>query len=224
MLTQDQAEKFSREYQTTTDNILKEHYQMLLLDTLSASPLEKNLAFKGGTALRLAYGSFRFSEDLDFSTLGNIPYQSFDTVIRALPSKIPESKVKEIHEKKHTLFAKIVFDIAFKPIPIGVKVEINKDAPKPDWQVALLKSPFNNLETTARVFTLEAILADKYRLLEERREPRDLFDAWYISQKLNRPFEIDDAAKYTRKELSDRLNPFLPEKQRKVLALFVKTS
>lgn len=224
MLTQDQVEKFSREYQTTTDNILKEHYQMLLLDTLSASPLEKNLAFKGGTALRLAYGSFRFSEDLDFSTLGSISHHEFEMTIKSISRKIPESRIKELYERKHTLFAKIVFDVTFKPIPIGVKVEINKDAPQPDWQVALLKSPFNNLETTARVFTLEAILKDKYRLLEERREPRDLFDAWYISQKLNRPFEIDDAAKYTRKELSDRLNPFLPAKQRKVLALFVKTS
>lgn len=221
MLTQTQAEEFAQTSQTTSDNILKEHYQMLLLDLLFSASFEKALVLKGGTALRLAYGSFRFSEDLDFSILKNIPYREFNALIKSIPREIPESRLKEIYERKYTLFAKIVFDVAFKPIPIGVKIEINKAAPKPDWQVTLLKSPFNNLETTARTCTLETIFKDKLRLINERREPRDLFDAWYISQKLSRPFEIADSARYSKKELLDRLNPFLPEKQRRVLDLFV---
>jgi aminoglycoside/choline kinase family phosphotransferase len=56
----------------------------------------------------------------------------------------------------------------------------------------------------------------------ERREPRDLFDAWYISQKLGRSLTIKDEYKYELKELMDSLNHFLPKNQRKVVELFTK--
>ena len=77
MLTQAQAQKFALEQHTTIDNILKEHYQMYLLDLLFKSAWENALVFKGGTALKLAYGSARFSEDLDFSLLGEVDYSDF---------------------------------------------------------------------------------------------------------------------------------------------------
>ena len=36
--------------------------------------LRETLAFKGGTALKKCYfGAYRFSEDLDFSGIGNVP-------------------------------------------------------------------------------------------------------------------------------------------------------
>ena len=88
----------------------------------------------------------------------------------------------------------------------------------------MVKSPFNNLEVVGRVYTLESILQDKIRIIEnrERREPRDLFDAWYISQKLGRTLTIKDEYKYEVKELMDSLNHFLPKNQRKVIELFIK--
>jgi predicted nucleotidyltransferase component of viral defense system len=75
-----------------------------------------------------------------------------------------------------------------------------------------------------RVYTLESILQDKIRIMEnrERREPRDLFDAWYISQKIGRSLTIKDEYKYEVKELMDSLNHFLPKNQRKVIELFIK--
>ncbi len=75
-----------------------------------------------------------------------------------------------------------------------------------------------------RVYALESILKDKIRIIEnqERREPRDLFDAWYISQKLGRELVIKDEYKFDQKELMDSLNHFLPKKQRKVIELFRK--
>ncbi|MEK7577097.1 MAG: nucleotidyl transferase AbiEii/AbiGii toxin family protein [Patescibacteria group bacterium] len=222
MLTQDQAEKLAVEYRTVTDNILKEHYQMYILDTLFTSSFERELVFKGGTALRLAYGSFRFSEDLDFSLLKSIPYASFKSTIEKLSSIMPEVKVKDIYDKRNTFFAKIVFDVGFKPIPIGIKVEINKNVGDFASTVGLLRSPFNNIEVSGNVYTIEAILKDKVKILEtkERREPRDLFDAWYIHQKLHTAFAIKQEFKYTQKQLMDRLNPFIPINHRKVLEEF----
>ena len=90
MLTQDQAQKMALEQQTTVDNILKEHYQMFLLDILFNAPFENQLIFKGGTALRLAYGSTRFSEDLDFSLLGEVGFSDFNQVVRKMKKAIEE--------------------------------------------------------------------------------------------------------------------------------------
>lgn len=223
MLTQDQAEKFAVDYSTVMDNILKEHYQMYILDVLFKSSFEKDLVFKGGTALRLAYGSFRFSEDLDFSLLKSIPYNSFKNIVEKLPSLIPEARVKDIYNKHHTLFAKIVFDVRFKPIPIGIKIEINKNVKDFESAIALLRSPFNNIEVSGRVYTLESILKNKIEILKTkvRREPRDLFDAWYIHQKIHTEFAIRKEFKYSQKELMDKLSPFIPKNHHNVLEAFV---
>jgi hypothetical protein len=56
----------------------------------------------------------------------------------------------------------------------------------------------------------------------ERREPRDLFDAWYISQKMDTPFIIKENWKYDRKTLMDSLFHFLPQNQKKIVELFQK--
>ncbi len=222
MLTQDQADRLAVEHNTVADNILKEHYQMYILDVFFKSSFEKDLVFKGGTALRLAYGSFRFSEDLDFSLLKNIPYTSFKHTIEKLSAFIPEARVKDIYDKHNTLFAKVVFDVGFKPIPIGIKIEINKNVRDFTSNIALFRSPFNNVEVSGKVYTIEAILKDKLKILEtrERREPRDLFDAWYIHQKLHTVFMIKKEYKYPQKELMDKLNPFIPKNHRHVLEAF----
>ena len=222
MLTQEQAKKLAIEHQTIVDNVLKEHYEMYILDILYQSSIEESLILKGGTALRLAYQSYRFSEDLDFSIRGIISYPDFEKSINGVVNKLPEAKIIDMHDKRNTLYAKIVFKITFKPIPIGIKIEINKQANAFKEQMVLLKSPFNNLEVLSRVYTLESILADKLDILNTstRRAPRDLFDAWLISQKLNLDFKIEERYKYTKKELMDGLNPLLPLKYKKILAEF----
>jgi len=224
MLTQDQAQKLASEQQTIADNILKEHYQMYLLDLLFKSALEKNLVFKGGTALRLAYNSVRFSEDLDFSLKGNTNFHDFKKTIESIPKIFPEAIVKDLYDKRNTYFAKISFIVNFKPIPIGIKIEINKGVKDFKQEVALLKSPFNNIELFGIVYSLESILKDKISILENqtRREPRDLFDVWYINQKLNKQFIIKNSYKFTHKELMDGLRPLLPNQNLKVLEMFEK--
>ena len=224
MLTQTQAQQFALEHHTSVDNILKEHYQIYLLDLLFNSTWEINLVFKGGTALRLTYGSARFSEDLDFSLLGQIDYSDFKDTVERIEGLIPEARIKDIYNKRFIFYAKVMFDSPFQRIPVGIKLEVTKRSADFSPTIALIRSPFNNLEIIARVYTLESILKDKIRIIEnqERREPRDLFDAWYISQKLNQPLVIKEEYKYTKEELMDQLNPFLPQNYRKVIDLFIK--
>lgn len=222
MLTQIQAQKLAFDHKTMVDNVLKEHYQMYILDLLYRSSFSDKLVFKGGTALRLAYNSIRFSEDLDFSLTKKVNFDDFAKVVKTIVAKFSEAKLQDIYDKRNTLYTKIVFKVDYKPIPIGIKIEINKEEREFEKTVGLLKSPFNNLEVMALVYTIESILKDKLRIIEARarRQPRDLFDAWYISQKINMPFEIKEKYKYSKKELMDGLNPLLPENSRNVIDLF----
>jgi len=56
------AEKFSQQLKIALEHVVREEYELLILRNLMESALGKALVFKGGTALRLAYDSPRFSD------------------------------------------------------------------------------------------------------------------------------------------------------------------
>jgi len=71
MISIEALEKLSRQYQMGVfPNIVREYFQHVFLGELYKLPNAEKLLFKGGTALRIVYGSPRFSEDLDFSLFG----------------------------------------------------------------------------------------------------------------------------------------------------------
>ena len=68
--------KYSVESLEEKKNALKEIVQEVALCGLSRAGFFKNVAFYGGTALRIFYGLDRFSEDLDFSLIE--PNENFE--------------------------------------------------------------------------------------------------------------------------------------------------
>lgn len=73
-------EQMLEQYKTDTleekRNAIKEIVQEVALCGLSRAGFFKNVAFYGGTALRIFYGLDRFSEDLDFSLIA--PNKDFE--------------------------------------------------------------------------------------------------------------------------------------------------
>ena len=69
MLNFDLLKTLAKKQQTTELNIRREYVQHLFLSKFYQQELSEKVFFKGGTALRLIYGSPRFSEDLDFSSV-----------------------------------------------------------------------------------------------------------------------------------------------------------
>ena len=57
--------------ETSLSNVLREYVQHLFLTSFYKKSLSENFLFKGGTALKLVFGSPRFSEDIDFSGIKN---------------------------------------------------------------------------------------------------------------------------------------------------------
>ena len=68
MISKEKIEELAKKYHTAPfPNVSREYFQHLFLSELYKLPDSEKLLFKGGTALRIIYGSPRFSEDLDFS-------------------------------------------------------------------------------------------------------------------------------------------------------------
>ena len=85
--------------------IVREEYEMIILNRIFESPFGQKLIFRGGTALRLAYNSPRFSDDLDFSQLKPIKVKEFQTWCQETVESNPYMKLAEALKKKFTLFA-----------------------------------------------------------------------------------------------------------------------
>ena len=62
--------------------VLREYLQVLILKVLYKTEAGRKLYFTGGTYLRLAHGTKRFSEDLDFNT-DSLTKAGFETVVQA---------------------------------------------------------------------------------------------------------------------------------------------
>jgi predicted nucleotidyltransferase component of viral defense system len=169
--------------------------------------------FKGGSALRLAYGSPRFSDDLDFSALAPLEEKVFQKVSSAVAKSLPEAVLTEALAKYHTLFALFQFRIPYVGRPFSMKVEISTRPESwkqgRDYDLKLLSSEVTNMTALAQVATLERLAGDKRKALEARRQPRDLYDLWFISQKLGQKFE-PDAAGFDPALLKRELRKYLP--------------
>ena len=64
---------------------LVEYIQCELLDSLFKQEGSELLNFMGGTAIRIAFGGNRFSEDLDFDNFG-LSFESFQKLLKAVVS------------------------------------------------------------------------------------------------------------------------------------------
>lgn len=192
-----QAESFSRKLGIALEQVVREELEMAILKTLLESPIGNSLVFKGGTALRLAYGSPRFSDDLDFSSLTAIEEKAFKKACLAAARYVPEAMLAEALVKFYTLFALFQFRVPYIGRPFSMKIELStrRESWKEgrDYDLKLLSSEITNLTALAQVATLECMAKDKHKAFKARRQPRDLYDLWFISQKLGREFKIDGA-------------------------------
>jgi predicted nucleotidyltransferase component of viral defense system len=209
MLSLEILQRLSSELKIDRERIVREYYEILLLHEISKQEWSTTLVFKGGTALRLAYGSPRFSDDLDFSIIGSLRSEDVFEFSEEVARNYTFT-LRDAWEKKETILVEYSIRQDLLPNPIRLKMEISKRrSRKQKFELMLLKSPAAPFEVLFKVQTLTSILDEKRKAFAERKEPRDLFDLWYLSKKLGTPLsgikqEID------RKRLKQTLNKYLP--------------
>ena len=204
------AEQKTRELKIDKTQVVREYWELIILKGLYESPLGRYLIFKGGTALRLTYGSPRFSEDLDFSLTKNALKGKFSSLIKKMIAPFPELSLTDLEEKYYTYLSEMKVTQNYLPFPFRIKIEISKREMKGyQRELKLLNSPATVIQVMGQVATLEQIYKDKLACLEGRAKPKDLFDLWYISEKLKIPYTPKKIS--SKKEFVRDLRKYLPK-------------
>lgn len=216
MLSLEDLRRCSAELKIDRERIAREYYELFILNELSEKSWSKNLIFKGGTALRLAYGSPRFSDDLDFSY--NKPVRANEIFIFAREIAMKYNlNIRDSQEKRETILVEFNIRQIHIPQAFRLKLEISKRRSKVvRHELKLLKSPAAPFEVLFNVQTLESILDEKLNAIRERDEPRDVFDIWYVCKKLDEPMPAIEREIDARK-LKQTLHKYLPKHRHYVL-------
>ncbi len=217
------ADDLQKRLSISQEQIVREEYEMIILKQLFESELGKSFVFKGGTALRLAYGSPRFSEDLDFSILNIFSKEKLDNLLKVAEKQYKTLTLVETVQKTYTYFGlfrvkedfmnqafSIKFEVSIRP------VDLKKET---DYQLVTLSSKITNLTILAQVMSLERIEKEKRTIQPPR--VRDIFDLWFISQKQGKTLPMD-FGKTDRKVVRRDLFKFLPEKDKGLIEKWLK--
>ncbi len=192
MISIETLEKLGRQYQMGVfPNIVREYVQHIFLSELYKLREAEKLLFKGGTALRIVYGSPRFSEDLDFSLFGVAP-DSIKSFIEGLfvhvLSEMSSAGIKvEIGDKIGTTSGGYFGVATFRMFEYPpVRVEINVSSRNGQSITGEVESVANNFVPTYTIIHLpqKDLVEEKiFGALRERKKPRDFYDLYIMMRK-----------------------------------------
>jgi len=180
----------------------------ILAGLSSQEALAEVLVLKGGTALRkLYFRDYRFSEDLDYSSLAAPTGQQLEDALRGaleasmvgirahgpFEMSMERLSLREPHPRGQDAF-KIRARFPWHPEPrCVVKVEVTQDEPVllPPQTKSLLHGYEEELDVNVRCYCLEEVLIEKMRALLQSREmlnrrgweprvARGYYDIWRI--------------------------------------------
>lgn len=223
-MDQARGEELAKKLQISPEQVAREEYELFFLRDLFGSSFGPNLVFKGGTALRLAYGSPRFSDDLDFSILKRINTEIFVKVIQGIGNRYPTVRISDARKKRNTLFALIKIKEKYLPLAFSIKIEIST---RPvnwkagvDYLVKTLSSEASPVAVVGQTASLRRIRKDKQLAIKTRKRGRDLYDLWYVGSRLGEEFKIPKH-EFSLKELKMELNRLLPLNERYIVEQLV---
>jgi predicted nucleotidyltransferase component of viral defense system len=202
MLSIDQIIQFAKSNKLTK-NILKEYFQQEILDSFFKQDGSFDYSFIGGTAIRIIYGSQRYSEDLDFDTT-NI--DSFDSllplVIHDMETKGFEIEFRLIHKGAyhcHIKFPSVLHTYGLSGYA-EEKILIKFDAaPIPKLYTITEKLSNYGIYRLIQVAPSSVLLAKKLLTICARKRPkgRDLYDVTWL-------WGMGDPDEIYLKEVSDQ--------------------
>lgn len=167
---------------------------------------EKDIVFKGGTALRLVHKNNRYSEDLDFNSYTEKTEDIIKSSVERLSSFGIEAQLKDKDIYQNSYSSRLVYK---GPLFVegdkgkgGIKIDVSLRQESIEKETKLVSSQYADVnDFLITVLTLEHITAEKLRALIIRKKARDLYDLWVL---LNRGIEIDKSLLDKKLRLYDR--------------------
>ena len=174
--------------------IEKDYVLTWVLNSIANSPLNSQMVFKGGTAIKKMYiPEYRFSEDLDFTILdSSLMNTNLEAEIEALFPWLREKanltleiRKVDVHSSGNPAFyINYVGPLQGHISSRFLKMDFTRGEilayPLQKLPVLSTYSDLQNQEARLQVYSFEEILAEKLRSLLTRAEPRDLYDIHYI--------------------------------------------
>lgn len=182
-------------------NKAREFLQILALKSLSDQDAFLNIAFIGGTALRIIYGLRRFSEDLDFSIVSAKGYD-FNAICGGLEKVFRLNGLNAVLNKDKEKTVNSAF-LTFPGLPhalglsghkqekLSIKLEIDTNPPA-GWKMQTTVLNKTYLFDVAH-YDLPSMFAGKLHACFYRRytKGRDIYDLfWYLGRKVQPNFEM----------------------------------
>jgi len=239
MLTKDQLNQIADQFKIDTFTVFREYLQLVFLNYLYQEKAAEKIFFKGGTCLRLVYGSPRFSEDLDFSTLLTVKNLKIlvKKVVTNMQKEISDIKLIFVWQGKTSLRYRISYQGTQFKYPLNIRLDLMQEKILLPAQVSQLKTDIPiNFSPLILHLSKDEILAEKTRAFLIRAKGRDVFDLWYlldrgvkldqtlIKKKFKKVDLVFDKAvlvkkvrNYSDKRIELDLGKFLPKHYRKLI-------
>ena len=203
-------------------NYLREFLQIMVLKNIYDQKAFNNIAFLGGTALRILFDINRFSEDLDFSLINKKQYdfnKINDNIVKFFKQNniLVETTPKTTNNVHSAFlkFPKILKELnlsIFDNQKLSIKFEIDTNPPK-DWTLeTMLINKTYLFQVTS--FDLSSMFATKLHACFFRKytKGRDFYDlVWYLSKKTKPNIKLLNNAIYQteKKDLKITDNNFI---------------
>ena len=205
--------------QTSEENVVREYVQCAFLGCLYRQRGSEHLLFKGGTALRLAYQSPRYSEDLDYTASDLTLAEAEGLVRKALGELRREGVDLSVSESKATSGGYLmVLEGAAGRFPSRILVNISLRSGKIKGEAVLITNPLAPAYT-AYLLPEGRLAGEKIDALLSRKKPRDFFDVYFLARKGVARREMSERKESLKKETSRlenkkaamELKSFLPQ-------------
>ncbi len=241
MITKEALQKLATQYQTGLfPNIVREYFQQVFLSELYKLPESQNLLFKGGTALRVVYGSPRFSEDLDFSAfkVTNYAIKKYieDLFVHVL-AEIERMGIRvEVGEKSDKTtggyFGVATFKMQdYEPVEVEINISA-RNGREINGEVDSIANDFVPTYTLMHLPQEELVEEKIFGALLERKKPRDFYDLYFMMRKnmlsaehKKKLKEVKETILADAKKIDFRgeLGAFLPVSQQAIIRDFHRT-
>jgi predicted nucleotidyltransferase component of viral defense system len=192
MISNEALEKLAQQNQTGVfPNTIREYLQHVFLSALYRLPESEKMLFKGGTALRIIYGSPRFSEDLDFSLFNVKPTdvkQFVEGLFENILVKIEQTGIRvELSKKSDTTsggyFGAATFKVLdYQPVSVEINVSV-RNGRKIKGEVDSIANDFVPNYTLVHLPEDELVDEKIFGALLKRKKPRDFYDLYFIMRK-----------------------------------------
>ena len=235
MISRDEIDAKAREFEIHPANVERDYvFGWLLHGLFTVSTLRDRLFLKGGNALRKGYFEHtRFSGDLDFGMIGDLPeaiilseinklcdfvhektgvdFVNDDNVIKekfvATDAPLPDLKVYEVRVYFRDFYGK----------PGHMKIRISMDITRFDKVLLPIQSrqlihPYSDAYVIAceiRCMKLEEIIATKLKCLMQRQHAPDLFDYAYSIKLLGGSLDKNEVVRTLVQKTIFSRNPFI---------------